>query len=441
MKTIDGSSDHTRSLPAFDTQIRFINLHYVDPPSLEKSKVSREKLVIDHRGSYKPYVKEAIIKNVLSNTNSAPLAGLVFDMFCSSIVDVGNELGVPSYLFFTCNADFLGLMLYLPGRDDEVGREFEELYSDYIIPGYVNPIPSRIMPLFLFNKYGGYDTFVKIGRRFKETKGIIVNTYTELEAHAVKFLLNDFEDDNLHHVYTVGPLFDVKGESVKLCFSDDSERDEIMKWLDDQPDSSVVFLCFGGLGSFDGEQVKEIALGLEQCGHKFLWSLRKPPPKDKFEGPSDYKGDLQEVLSNEFLEKTNKNGLVCGWTPQKEVLGHKSVGEFVSHCGWNSVLESLWFGVPIATWPMYAEQQLNAFQIVKDLGLAVELRLDYRNTSGEVVLGDEIARAVKCVMDTDNEVRKKVKEESENSRLAVMNGGYSYAAFGQLIEDILGNMP
>ncbi|XP_031254173.1 flavonol 3-O-glucosyltransferase UGT71C4-like [Pistacia vera] len=293
------------------------------PPSLEKSKVSSEKLVTDHRGSYKPHVKEAIIKNVLSNTNSAPLAGLVFDMFCSSIVDVGNELGVSSYLFFTCNADFLGLMLYLPGRDDE---------------------------------YGGYDTFVKHGRRFKETKGIIVNNYTELEAHAVKCLLNDFEDDNLHHVYTVGPLIYVKGE-------------------------------------------RSIAKG----------------------------------------EKTNKTGLVYGWTPQKEVLAHKSVGAFVSHCGWNSILESLWFGVPTVTWPMYVEQQINAFQMVRELGLGVELRLHYRIINGEVVVADEIARAIKCVMESDNEVRKKVKEKSEKSRLAVMEGGSSYAALGDLIDDILRN--
>ncbi|XP_031252120.1 UDP-glycosyltransferase 71K1-like [Pistacia vera] len=190
-----------------------IEVPYVDPPLLQKSKVSREKLATDHRGSYKPYVKEAIIKNVLLNTNSAPLVGLVFDMFCSSIVDVGNELGVPSYLFFTCNADFLGLMLYLPGRDDEVGREFEEFDSDYIIPGYVNPIPSRNFPLFLFNKYGGYDTFVKHGRRFKETKGIFVNTFEELEAHVVKCLLNDF--DHMPPIYTVGPMIDLKSESDK----------------------------------------------------------------------------------------------------------------------------------------------------------------------------------------------------------------------------------
>ncbi|XP_031252428.1 anthocyanidin 3-O-glucosyltransferase 2-like [Pistacia vera] len=194
------------------------------------------------------------------------------------------------------------------------------------------------------------------------------------------------------------------------------------------------------MGSFRKEQVKEIALGLKQSGVRFLWSLRKPPPKDKLENPSYYKSDdLQEILPNGFLEKTKKVGLVCGWAPQKAVLAHKSVGAFVSHCGWNSILESLWFGVPIVTWPMYAEQQLNAFQLVKDLGLAVGLKLDYRIIKGEVVVADEIARAIKCVMESDNEVRKRVKEKSEKSRLAVMDGGSSYAAFGGLIDNISRN--
>ncbi|KAJ0027154.1 hypothetical protein Pint_36668 [Pistacia integerrima] len=372
-KSLTGSSEYTQSLPASDTRIRFINLPVVETPSLEKSEVSKEKLVADHRESNKPYVKEAIIKNVLSNSDSVPLAGMVFDMFCSSMVDVGKELGVPSHLFFTCNAACLALMLYLPGRDDEG-----------VIPGYVNQVPSKVWPLFLFNKYGGYESFVKHGRRFKETKGIIVNTYSELEADAVKCLMNDFEDGDVPSVYTVGPLIDMKGEN------DDSERDGIMKWLEDQPDSSVVFLCFGSQGSFGEDQVKQIALGLEKCGHRFLRSLRKPPPNDK----------IGEVLPNGFLERTKKMGTVEG---------------FVSHCGWNSILESLWFGVPIVTWPMYAEQQINAFQMVKDLGLGVELRLDYRNTSGEVVLGDEIASAIKCVMESDNEVRRRSKRRMKRA--------------------------
>ncbi|KAJ0011244.1 hypothetical protein Pint_36695 [Pistacia integerrima] len=69
----------------------------------------------------------------------------------------------------------------------------------------------------------------------------------------------------------------------------------------------------------------------------------------------------------------------------------------------------------MAKWSMYSEQQMNAFQMVKIFGVAVELRLDYRNISGEVVSADEIARAIKCVMENDNEARKKVKEEIEKS--------------------------
>jgi UDP:flavonoid glycosyltransferase YjiC (YdhE family) len=65
--------------------------------------------------------------------------------------------------------------------------------------------------------------------------------------------------------------------------------------------------------------------------------------------------------------------------PQVEVLAHKEIGGFVSHCGWNSIVESLWDGVSVAAWPIYAEQLINAFQMVRDLGLAVELKLDYRH--------------------------------------------------------------
>ncbi|XP_031278179.1 UDP-glycosyltransferase 71K1-like [Pistacia vera] len=422
---------YAKSLAESNTPIRFINLpppiHF--RPSQEVHK-SLEKFATEFADYHKASVKEAIVNHVVSNSNSAPLAGLVIDMFCTSMIDVGNELGVPSYLFFTCNAAYLSLSLYLPSRQDEVGREFEVFDSELVIPGYVNPVPSSGLPEVLLNKNGGYTTAVNHGRRFKETKGIIINSFEELESHAVKCLLNDF--DHLPPVYTVGPLIDLKGESNK------TDSNEILKWLDNQPDLSVVFLCFGSMGSFGEEQLKEIALGLEQSEHRFLWSIREPPPKNELEGPSDYK--LDELLPAGLLERTKEIGMVCKWAPQKEILAHKSVGGFVSHCGWNSSLESLWFGVPIVTWPMYAEQQMNAFQMVKDLGVAVELRLDYRSMSGEVVLGDEIARAIKCVMEIDNEVRKKVREKSEQSRLAVKEGGSSFTAFQRLIDDICINL-
>jgi UDP:flavonoid glycosyltransferase YjiC (YdhE family) len=182
-----------------------------------------------------------------------------------------------------------------------------------------------------------------------------------------------------------------------------------MQWLDDQPPLSVVFLCFGSMGSFGADQVKEIALGLEGSGHRFLWSLRMPTPTPF----------ADDVLPEGFLDRIKGKGMICnGWAPQVEVLAHKAIGGFVSHCGWNSILESLWHGIPIITWPIYAEQQLDAFRMVRELGLAVELSLDYRN-GADLVMADAIDRAVRCVMD-DNEIRKKVKEMGEMAKKAVM---------------------
>jgi hypothetical protein len=97
----------------------------------------------------------------------------------------------------------------------------------------------------------------------------------------------------------------------------------------------------------------------------------------------------------------------------------------------------LWHAVPIVTWPIYAEQQLNAFEMVRELGLAMEMRLDYRS-GGDLVMAEEIERAVRRLMDGGIEVRKKVKEMGEMARKAVMDGGSSFTSIGQLMEDMIG---
>ena len=124
-----------------------------------------------------------------------------------------------------------------------------------------------------------------------------------------------------------------------------------------------------------------------------------------------------------------------------EVLAHKSIGGFVSHCGWNSILESLWNGVPMATWPLFAEQRLNAFRMVKELGLAVEMRVDYRQQEGDVVMAEEIEDAIRGVMEDDSMVRKKVKEMGEMSRRAVRDDGSFTKALRRLITDIIDHSP
>ncbi|GKD92266.1 anthocyanidin 3-O-glucosyltransferase 2-like protein, partial [Tanacetum coccineum] len=146
-----------------------------------------------------------------------------------------------------------------------------------------------------------------------------------------------------------------------------------------------------------------------------------------------------------FLERTALIGKVIGWAPQVTILAHHAVGGFVSHCGWNSLLESLWFGVPLATWPIFAEQQINAFEMVVELGLSVEIKLDYRKNSNNpkahtvIVTADEIESGIRRLM-KDNDIKTKVKEMSKKSRAAVAEGGSSYASVGCLIQDFIRNL-
>ncbi|XP_073525532.1 uncharacterized protein [Phyllobates terribilis] len=403
--------------------IRYVTLPHVDLPT-EAMKECIEHGISLYIASNAVNVKNAIA--ALETEQSTHVAALFIDMFCTSMIDIADELSIPSYLFFCSSAAFLGLLLHLP----EASRDrFDHSDPDALIPSFKNPVPTRVLPGFGFNQLG-YKAFMDHAKRFGVTKGIVINTYAELEPYALNSLRDHYHTPP---VYTVGPVLDLGSEVHVSC--DSEERTRIMGWLDEQPDSSVVFLCFGSGGYFSEEQTKEIAKGLTQSGERFLWSVRKPPTAGLLK-PTEYtEAELRGVLGDEFwsLVEGGGRGLVCGWAPQVEILAHKGVGAFVSHCGWNSTLEGLWFGKPIVTWPLYAEQQVNGFELVKELGVAVELTLDYRLKSDRVVEASEVEWAVRCVMEEDNPVRGKVREMSEVCRAGLMEGGSSFGCVDRLI--------
>ncbi|KAI4353012.1 hypothetical protein L6164_001991 [Bauhinia variegata] len=144
-----------------------------------------------------------------------------------------------------------------------------------------------------------------------------------------------------------------------------------------------------------------------------------------------------EVSPEGFLDRTDKIGKVIGWAPQIQILAPQAIGGFLSHCGWNSTQESIYFGVPIATWPLYAEQQANAFELVTEVGLGVEISMDYRVGSKGILSAEKIAKEIKDLMEENSEIRKKAKEMSDKSRRALVKGGCSYSSLGRLIDDII----
>ncbi|KAL9674477.1 hypothetical protein QQ045_030749 [Rhodiola kirilowii] len=434
------------SLASLTTSIISDRLHFLDVVVTNQHAQSFTSGIAAIE-SAKPAVKQTISDLVVRSHESAAsgprIAGFVLDMFCTAMIEIATEFNLPSYIYYTCGSSFLSILLHVQKLCDDEALDvanFKNSSVEFSLPEFSNLIPARLLPSMMFDKDFS-DSFVGKARAFRKTKGILVNSFVELEPHAIKSIKLD---RSVPPIYPVGPVLNMNSNTA---FIRKEQEKEIMEWLDQHPPASVVFLCFGSRGAFKHDQVKEIARGLESSGCRFLWALRQPSSSNvRFSPPTDYE-NFSEVLPEGFLQRTYGVGKVIGWAPQTAVLDHPSVGGFVSHCGWNSILESLWFGVLIATWPLCAEQQMNAFEVVKEMGIGVEISLDYRLEMGGkeaegsgIISGEQIERGIRDVMQEDSEVRKKVKLMMEKSREAVVEGGSSYNFIQNFISDLRTNI-
>ncbi|KAG9440293.1 hypothetical protein H6P81_020458 [Aristolochia fimbriata] len=410
------------AIAASGLDIHFVDLPTVDPPE----KPVPIAFISRYIDSHVPHVKNALLRL----QSSTRVAALVVDFFATTVIEVGDELGIPSYIFSPSNGNLLGFMLYLPTLDAKIESDFEDLEADIEIPG-LSPLPPLHLPAPLTKKSSeGYKWFLELARRFRYAKGIIVNTFRELEPAVLEAVSAGrcLPDHPTPPVFPVGPV-------VVLEERDPSHP--CIAWLDGQPPGSVVFLCFGSMGTLPEPQVREIALGLERSGHRFLWSIRTRRSDNYYIAPTE--ADLEGDLPEGFVERTKDRGLVWPrWAPQTAILSHEAIGGFVSHCGWNSTLESLWFGVPILPWPLRAEQRMNALQLVKDIGAAVELQMDYKGQS--LVGAAEVERGVRSLMGETEEgkrARGKAMDARAAGRAAVETGGSSSDALMRLTEHLL----
>ncbi|KAL6570529.1 hypothetical protein OROGR_000079 [Orobanche gracilis] len=419
-------------------------LNLVNLPNLNETSSSPKMFTLfDIIYGHETHIREIV--STLSKKTDTRLAGLVMDMFCTKYIEICDEFNLPSYVFFTSGAGALGLMLHQVSLKFEHGQDLTQYRNpnaEVSVPCFSNPVPAKVLPAVFVEESPFAAVFMTCMKRLMDAKGIMVNTFYELEPFAVQSLLTDGKS---RRIYPVGPILNSSGD---CCSKNRTSGDDIKRWLDGQPERSVVFLCFGTMGSFEPAQVREIASALEISGKRFLWSLRRPGEKGAMvRYPTEY-DDFREVLPEGFLERTEGIGKVTGWAAQVAVLSHPAVGGFVSHCGWNSILESVWFGVPMATFPLYAEQQANAFELVRELEMAEAIRIDYvmdfkGEGSSEIVGSEEIEAAIKRLMAEEGSsgaLREKVKEMGKRSRMALMEGGSSYNAQSAFIEDVFRNI-
>ncbi|KAJ6926208.1 hypothetical protein NC651_010596 [Populus alba x Populus x berolinensis] len=237
-----------------------IKFHYLPTVTLPSTKTTNyEELTFEVLRLSNPHVRE----QVLSISKNYTIHGLVVDFFCCAALNVAKELNIPGYHFSTSGAGILAVFHYFPTIHNTTTKSLKDLKSLLHIPG-VPPIPSSDMPIPVLHRDDkSYENFLDSSRSFPESAGIVVNTFESLEARAVKTLSEGLcvPNNRTPPIYCIGPLIATEGPK------DDAE---CLTWLDSQPVGSVVFLCFGSLGLFSKEQLREIAFGLERSGHRFF---------------------------------------------------------------------------------------------------------------------------------------------------------------------------
>jgi hypothetical protein len=184
------------------------------------------------------------------------------------------------------------------------------------------------------------------------------------------------------------------------------------------PDS-VLYISFGSQNTIGVSQMMELAIGLEDSGVSFIWVIRPPIG---FDLKSEFRAEWLPEGFEERMRESKRGLLVKNWAPQLDILSHKSTGAFLSHCGWNSVLESLSQGVPILGWPMAAEQAYNSKMLIEEMGVSVEIT---RGSQG-VVVGKEVKRVIELVLDKEGkgkDMRNKAAKAKEQLRAAVKDEG------------------
>ncbi|KAI9124294.1 hypothetical protein K1719_005594 [Acacia pycnantha] len=348
--------------------------------------------------------------------------------------------GIPRLVFHgTCNfAICASLCINIFKPHKKVSSEIET----FVIPN----LPGNIefsrnqLPTFMKQEDDDETEIAKVFRASADSDskcyGVIVNSFYELEPAYSDFYRNVLG----RKTWNIGPisLCNNDSEVVKANrgnpASPSNMKLECLNWLDQKQPNSVIYICFGSTTTFTNEQLKEIALGIEASGVGFIWVINKNREEEEDTGK-------EEWLPEGFKNRTKEKGLILrDWAPQLVILGHRSVGGFVTHCGWNSVMESVAAGVAMVSWPVGAEQFFNEKLVTQVLKIGVSVGVQkWVRWVGDSVKHEAIERAVRKVMvgEEGTGMRIRARSFAEKAKEAVAEGGSSHSDLSCLIEELL----
>ncbi|XP_020182396.1 putative cis-zeatin O-glucosyltransferase [Aegilops tauschii subsp. strangulata] len=250
--------------------------------------------------------------------------------------------------------------------------------------------------------------------------GMVANTCRALEGEFVDAFAETLAAVG-QRIYAVGPLSPLL-EPDRIDAK--QGRHECLDWLDKQPAASVLYVSFGSTSSLRGEQVTELAAALKGSKHRFIWVLRDADRGSV--STDDAESRRHARRASEFAEQARGTGLVItGWAPQLEILAHPATAAFMSHCGWNSTVESMSHGKPILAWPMHSDQPWDAQFVEKYLGAGLLVRPWEKH--GEVTPAATIQQAIETAMVGEEglAMRRRAMALGEAVRACAAAGGSS----------------
>ncbi|RVW41737.1 Anthocyanidin 3-O-glucosyltransferase 2 [Vitis vinifera] len=234
-----------------------------------------------------------------------PVSCLVADAFIWFAADMAAEMG-----WLGCRFGLQGLT-HSPPMFTLMKSEKRLEFQEGIVFGNLNSLFSRMLH--------------RMGQVLPKATAVFINSFEELDDS----LTNDLKS-KLKTYLNIGPFNLITPPPVV------PNTTGCLQWLKERKPTSVVYISFGTVTTPPPAELVALAEALEASRVPFIWSLRDKASVHLPEG---------------FLEKTRGYGMVVPWAPQAEVLAHEAVGAFVTHCGWNSLWESVAGGVPLICRP------------------------------------------------------------------------------------------
>lgn len=356
----------------------------------------------------------------------------ISDVFYCWPADVAMRLQIPYLAFHSTCLFALSMMLaiktYVP---------HEKVKSDsevFVVPGLPDPITITRSQLPDYsreqNEYGRFLDQMRDAEL--KSYGSLVNGFYELEP-AYKHHYESLGTKSFH----LGPVTlvlrdaeDKAARSIKAAV----DEHECLNWLDSKKPNSVVYVCFGSACRFPAAQLLEIATALEASDQQFMWAVL---------GKENQKEDEERWLPEGFekrMKEGNRGMIIRGWAPQILILDHPAIGGFLTHCGYNSVLESASSGVPMITWPLYHEHFYNEKLVTQVLKIGFAVGVEdwnrWREMGKVLQKSDKIEKAITHVM-KDEEMRSRAKKIGQTAKAAVKEGGSSYNNLTTLMEELI----